>query len=305
MRRAISLFVVLSLWLLGGAAYSQYNSFPPGIFTGRAALDPAAGGGACVNGTNAGNFIARTSGLNATYLAAYCNLINASDTHGYFTKLNFWYVFGTQDNVTAFLNIVGTANSPAVPHPNLAGVSWTTDGVLGVDASSTVYVDSTFDPFNDSTNFVRDSAHLSAWSFTNAASGASGGQVIGYSTSGFVGRIFPKYNDGNTYSDVNSTSNSAGVANADSTGWYTVNRSGASAVQHYRNAVSLGATTEASVVLPNENIVVLASNTGGVFSFGGGYRIGMASAGSSLTSQNVTDFYNDMCAFFTSVRGSC
>lgn len=45
MRRLISdvcLLVLLPLWLLG-IAHAQYNSFPPGVFTGRAALDASAG----------------------------------------------------------------------------------------------------------------------------------------------------------------------------------------------------------------------------------------------------------------------
>lgn len=50
MRRLISdlcLFVLLPIWLLLGVAQAQFNSFPPGVFTGRAALDPASGGGGC------------------------------------------------------------------------------------------------------------------------------------------------------------------------------------------------------------------------------------------------------------------
>lgn len=46
MRRLISdlcLFVLLPIWLLLGVAQAQFNSFPPGVFTGRAALDAAGG----------------------------------------------------------------------------------------------------------------------------------------------------------------------------------------------------------------------------------------------------------------------
>ena len=48
MRRLISdtcLFVLLPIWLLLGVAQAQFNSFPPGVFNNKAALDPASGGG--------------------------------------------------------------------------------------------------------------------------------------------------------------------------------------------------------------------------------------------------------------------
>jgi hypothetical protein len=112
----------------------------------------------------------------------------------------------------ALLNLI-SASYAGTAH---GSPSFTADlGYTGVDASSTVYIDSNFNPATATTpNFVRDSAHVSAWNITNTSSGASGGIVIGLDDGpGKQTNIIPKYSDGSAYFRINGT-NIAGVANA-------------------------------------------------------------------------------------------
>lgn len=67
------------------------------------------GGGACVPGTHASTFLARTSGLSGTETAAYCVLINGLDTDGTYALLDALYIFATNTTTTANLNLVSTS----------------------------------------------------------------------------------------------------------------------------------------------------------------------------------------------------
>lgn len=247
-------------------------------------------------------FLARTSGLDATHTNAYKALINGLVADGVFSKLDFLYTLGTQDSTNALLNLCSTSfNAVVVGSP-----TFTADrGFLGVDASATVYLDSQFNPSTAGGSFATNSAHISAWSNTNAASSASGGTIIGNSTSSGNSNsssILPKYSDGNAYFRINDGTSSAGFVNANSTGQYIANRSGASATQGYRNASLVGSPNAAAGTLANKTIGILVDNdtVSGPF-FGGAFEIAAASAGGSLSSTDVTNFYNRLRTFGTTL----
>lgn len=85
MRRLISdavWLVALPLWLLVCAAQAQFNSFPPGAFTGRAALDASSGVAATIwNPAAIGTGIALSNGnLTATYTGSSSTNAGKSNT---------------------------------------------------------------------------------------------------------------------------------------------------------------------------------------------------------------------------------
>lgn len=328
------------------------------------------GGGGCSPGTNATLALGRLSaGVNTT---AVCTLINALDTAGVFSKLDYLYLFDTDNSTDALINVVGPtvtftgaitltaltvtgvtgtlAQGQLVTGPGVTagtmitgggGTSWTVNnsqtvvsasmqascwpgvangspafsannGFTGVAASSSVFIDTNFNPafpVGCSTVYAQNSAHISAWSFTSpeiSASG-SGGMVIGAVSGGSNNtRILPNYNNsGNSQSDVNSATQWGGAAVSTSIGLFLGNRSGISALQHYQNNTSLGSSSEASTGLLSTNMYVLAVESAGSGFFGGGFQIGSASAGSSLNSTDEGNFYAALCAYHTTVHGSC
>src|SRR6266436_1867234 len=96
---------------------------------------PSARGGGGGGGTTASNFLARTSGLDATHITAYTDLLNGLDTDGLTSKLDVLHVYATQDSATALLNLVST-NFNGTAHGSPA---FTADhGFRGTDASTTV-----------------------------------------------------------------------------------------------------------------------------------------------------------------------
>lgn len=273
----------------------------PLLTTGVGKFPAIAGGGG--DSAEYTAFIARTSGLDGTHTSAYQALINGLVSDSLWSKFDLLYIFATQDSTTAKLNLISTSfGITENGSPNFSA----DNGYIGVDASTTVYLDTGFNSSTAGGVFTQNSAHASIWSLTNVAGGASGGCVLGIEGVGAVSkstRIFPKYADGNFYGDITDSSiGTMTVANSDARGHYQVNRSGATATQAYRNASSIATSTSTSDTRPNVNFFILTNNVDGVGpGFGAAYRTAMCSVGSSMNSTEQTNFYNRLRTYMTAV----
>jgi hypothetical protein len=283
---------------------------------GQAGLPLLGVGGRAASGcSQATTFLGRLTTSNGT---AYTNTICALVSGGYITgTLSGAAACGSLFDVIYFLNSDTSANSLL----NICGTSYggtahgspaftAGSGFLGVDSSATVYIDTGYAPATAGGNMALSSAHVSAWSFTNATSGAGGGEITGLNdtTNGIIG-IFPRYNDGNYYGRMNASqaSQPAAIANANSSGWYVEDRPNSTTENQYRNGSSF-ATPSSNVAsaMSGENIYILAGNSLAGATFGGGYQIGLFTSGASLSSGQVTGIYNIFCNYWMmSVRGSC
>ncbi len=246
-------------------------------------------------------FLARTSGLDSAHRNAYISLINGLIVLGIWQKLDLLYIFAAPNSATALQNLIknsfnGTANGT----PSFTSYQ----GFTGVDASTTVYIDTGFNPSTAGGNYVQNSAHISAWSNTNAASSPTGGVLLGVLSGGVETDILPRYN-GSTdiYFRINDSVGSASSAtNASSIGHYISNRSGASATQGYKNGISVATPNASSGALANGNIFVLATDSVGVgATLGGGYQLTMASVGGNLSATDSLNFYNLLRTYMTAV----
>ncbi len=286
-RRYLSALAITCLLLLPGGASSYWQSREQN------------GAGASGSCSSSSSFLARTSGLDATHTSAYDALICGLVTDGIFSKLDFLQVYATQDSTTANLNLVST-NFTAVPH---GSPTFTVDrGYTGVDGSTTVYVDSTFNPATASSpNFVQNSAHLSLWSVldttsSNAAIGASNGVGQG-------NLIYPRYVDGNAYYRANSQGE-PGVSSATGKGHYIANRSSSTAIQGYKNGSNVLTNNGAgSFTIVNASFITVGDNIGSAPPIPTGWagQLAEASCGSSLSSTDATNFYNRLRTYMTAV----
>lgn len=255
----------------------------------------AAGGGG--GGAESTAFLARTSGLDTTHSNAYIALIDGLVADAVWAKLDMLHVYATQDATTALLNLVSTSyNGTTHGTPG-----FTADrGYQGVDGSGTVYIDTGFTPSSASSpKFVQNSAHISAWSVTNAAGTANG--PIGLLSSGNNTCLFPKYNDNVTfYSRINGPG-LAGASLSNAQGHFIANRLSSSTIQGYRNGSSVATnSSDTSAAVGSFPVLVLAVSNGGTPT-GSPHQLAMASIGSSLSSTDVTNFYNRLRTFMTVV----
>lgn len=291
MRRILAAILVvcgLTTWL--GTAAAWWQSVP------QVAISSAT----CTPGTEASNFLARTSGLNAAHTTAYCVLINGLVADGVWTKFDALYVFATADTATALLSLPSsTYNAISNGSPTFTADT----GYAGTDLSSSVFIDTGFNPTSASSpNYVRNSAHVALWNNTNgtnASSSIGAQEAAGASAT----NIYTKFTDNNLYGRINdpvtSTSN---AAIGDARGLSVANRSGASAQQLYKDTTDLGITPSTSDPVPNKNIYVLALNVNGT-AISSSQQIMFASIGGSLSSANEAALYARIHVYLQTIAG--
>ena len=288
MKKLIFLLLLLLPLLLLSPANSQFNGCLPGFCNSNISAG-------CNTSGTAAAFLARTSGLDATHIAAYTALGNSLDAHHLVCKLDMLHIYATQDSTTALLNFVQNAYN-GVAHGTPA---FTADrGFLGIDNSATVYISTGFTPSTAvSPKFQFTNAHLSAWSLT---SGATAQAIIGSTDATFLEAVIPRFTDNQTYFAVNSPYPGTLPASTDGTGHFLGERIDNFVLNGYKNGSSILSATSTSVHLLTVEIVVLGLNQNGTI-FGGGARVAQASIGAYFTPAEEALFYGDLRAYMTAV----
>jgi hypothetical protein len=242
-------------------------------------------------------FFIRAPGLDNTHFAAYDALICGLVTDGVFPLLDVLQIYATQDLSTAELNLISSSYSATQPGGGSTFLFTVDRGFTGVAGQTCEYLDVGFNASTASSpNYVQNSAHISAWSVVDA--GAQNLALMG-NISGGDTLIYPQWIDNNAYYRVNATGPS--VAAASPVGHYLANRSDSVNIQGYRNAVSVvtsNASTSSPVPTGNFTVGITAAGCGGT---GNPQEVAMISIGRSQTPTQVTNFYNRLRTYMTTV----
>lgn len=265
-----------------------------GFICGRSATEPAASSSP---GATAAAFLARTSGLDITHQNAYTAFLNGLDSDSLTAKFDVLHVYATQDSTTALLNLVSASfNGTANGSPTFTADS----GFLGVESSSTVYINTGFNPTSGTPNYTQNSAHISEWPLTDFESASGGVGSIGASpnNSSFM---LPRYITGDAYFLVNNAQfGGYNTPTADSLGHFMASRTASNLYGGYKNGTSIIAPVNGSTTLVNQNFYGLAINNNGA-ALGAGRKLAMLSIGGALTAGEVTNFYNRLRTYMTAV----
>jgi hypothetical protein len=254
-------------------------------------------------------FLARATGLDSKHIIAYTNLINGLVSDAVWPKLDVLYIFATNSQSNALLNLVSS---------NYTGVAngtptFTVDrGFTGVDASTTVYIDSTFNPTTaTSPHFVTNSCHISAWPHTDPTVTSSGGTLMGVVAGGGGNQtdLYGKYSDGKAYFRINDGTASAGISSSSAIAHWIASRTGASTSTGYQNGSSVTTPNAAAGTLVNVPIPILAYiaatglGPGGAYQGGTGCQLLMSSIGGGLTATDAANFYNRLSTYMSAIVG--
>lgn len=254
--------------------------------------DNAAGGG---DSTAATNFLAQASGLDSTHINAYKALLNGLTTDGLFNSdgtssyLDVLYIFATQDETNALLNLCST-NFGGI---NFTGLTHTPDvGFVG-DSSNKILT--LFNPTTATTpNYTQNSAHFSQWNLTTGDVGAAEIGLI----SGSGQDMYASF-AGSMCARVNDNPDTGGFSVSDPRGHLLGNRSSSTARQLYQNGSTtlIGGTTATYGSSASQ-----APNNSSFMAVNGSPRTMAAfSIGGSLNSTQVTNFYNRLRTYMTVV----
>ncbi len=302
-------------WQTGGTR-SVFDVIPFPDFPGSIGLQPLSKLPTPLSCPEATAWLARISGPDRAHQDAYSNLICGMVSAGIWcgTTMDIFYVFATYDQVPALLNLCSTNYTAILNGPP----AFTKDrGYLGVDSSTTVYIDTGFNPSTAGGNYTANSAELSVWINNNAfASSGFVGVVIGAAGNpGGLTDIFPGFNNGgggvNFEANVNNNiQNFGAVTNQPSTlGHFLAQRTSAIDVAAYYNATQRFAYTQAENI-PTYNIVILAINSQNTIGGGAPNQVGAVTIGASLTTPQISSLCHLLNVYMvavgnTQVASSC
>jgi hypothetical protein len=148
-----------------------------------------------------------------------------------------------------------------------------------------------------STTLSLNDAHLSVYTRTNTNAGVDIGSSV---TSPTRHCYLTARSAGNYIGNINQTTNSL-VANANSQGWFTTSRTGATTLTGYKNGTSILASVDVSTASPTQPIWLAARNLDGSLINGSVREQAFASIGSGLTAGEVSTLYTLIQAMQTSL----
>lgn len=244
-------------------------------------------------------FIARTSGLNTLHQNAYTALICGLVSDGVFAKLDVLHVYASQTSANALLNLPSSSFNGVT---NGSPVFTTDRGFQGVDGSTTVYINTQYDPTVSSpAGYTQNSAHVSVWNLTNTN---FANPAIGCNNSSYLSAIFVRnVTSIGAYINTNFVGGTA-TNPTPQAGFYTVSRNGTSAtVDIYKNGVALGSgvSSGSQTVTGVCAWSTLAYNIVPGSRTGSGNLVAAATIGSGLSATNVADLNARMRTYMTAV----
>jgi hypothetical protein len=211
---------------------------------------------------------------------------------GVWTLLDCLYLMAAADNQAARINwkMPASFTLSAINSP-----TFTADRGFTGDGAST-YLDTNYTPSTNAVALSLNSAHYGGWALNSLAAG-SANRLVGNVASTGTGRslVLPR-NTGDIISSLANDTSGTTLSNATTSGFFVVNRSGASARQAYRNGSSLGSDATAAVALPNQKVAFLRDTT----SFAT-LQVAVGTIGASLTAQQASDFHAAILAYLQAV----
>jgi len=222
-------------------------------------------------------------------VADISRVINALVAAGVWGKLTGLYVMAAHDSQAARLDWM---------HPTTAAYTltvggtptFTTDRGYTGDGSA-AYLDNAV-AMNALPGYTLDSAHIGAWILTNVAENLGD---LGSTTASQI-RLRTRSSTDTLTGRINSTNQTTVTGITTSIGHSVLNRSGASAVETYKNGVNVGSSTEASTAVPTGVFSPLRENA--TFST---KRIAIAHSGVSMTAAQHSAFYTIFLTYLQSV----
>lgn len=211
--------------------------------------------------------------------------------NGVWQKMDVIYCNAGPDAQFRTLNWKDPGKFPLV---QVGSVTFTADRGDAGDGS-TGYFTTGWIPSTHGVNYTQNSASLFGWSRT-AANGVSNGGFIGGGTVGTY-RLCPRGTTDFTFYTAND-SIVRGPANTDGSGLFGWSRTGASAVQLYRNGAAFGAAdTTASTTIPGGQLNLLRTGT----TFFSSAQIAFGAAGGGLDTTENANFHSVLSTYMTAI----
>ena len=228
---------------------------------------------------NASQFFARITNPGTTRKNAYAAIIDGLAYAGIWSKLDALYILAADIQANAYVNLISSSfTCTSVNTPTFTANT----GIVG--ALNTTYVASAYN-FSTGTNFQQNSAHIATWSPSGSISTFT--SIAAANTGNLGTNLFPYYTGGLMYGRCNDNVELGSFSAASAVGLSVANRSGANNREVYRNTALAGSSTSsASKAVLNDTVAMCR----------GSIPVSLVSIGGSLSSTDVTNYYNTINA---------
>ncbi len=220
------------------------------------------------------------------------NLILSGKAHGWWTKMDIFYVFAIGTNATdSRLNWKSTSYNATV------GVAPTWTAYQGIQGNGTTqYLTTNYTPSTHGVNFTATSQSLGVYSRTDA----NGGYVdIGaYNSCASIASLFIR--SSNQTAAYFGTCTSGAPVSLSSMGFFIGQRSDSVTQKLYKNGVLLNTTSAAGSTVVNSPLYIMARNLGGPNAYSI-HQISVAFAGGALTDTEAAFMSADINEYMTSI----
>lgn len=288
MRKAFAFSV--ALFLLGLVCLTQGQAQLP--LTGAGKKPAGGGGGSCSQSTA---WLARTSGLSGTETTAYDTMICGMVTDGVWSLLDTFYIFATNTQTTALLNLISTSFTGTTN----GTVSFSADHGYTGDAS-TFYIDTGWKPTNGP-NYTQNAASYGWYNLTSNTTG-DGQTAMGEDTVNFDIFCIPRNASGNFQCAVNESSPSLVVANANKQGSYLLSRTTSVHIDVYKNGANiLSNNALASLAIAASNNFIFADNSGAPARNFTSDQFSAAFTGGAMSATQAANFLSRLNAYMTAL----
>jgi hypothetical protein len=244
------------------------------------------------------------------YKTLICDLKN--DASGVWATLDALYIFATQDQIAAKLNLVSVNFSPVTLSATAPG--WVANaGYTGVDNSTTVYIDTGYNAVTSGGHYAANNAASMAWSFTGAASAAAG-VLIGNFDGTNISQTLPNLTGSPNADQCSLQVGGGGAATTPSSstttgalGSWICSRTSSTSLTLYKNGSSIATQTGAAGGAISNTIYILGRHDPSGGNAGAGRQVPAASIGSGLNAAQALALHTKVCAYLTlaAIHGSC
>lgn len=307
MRKILTSLVLAALWLSPAVA---------GQVTLLGAGKVSAGGSGCSQATTYVARLTSPSGSDITNITTLiCGLVTdglidgdlvaiGSGGTGCGTYFDRIWVPAQGTSTNAALDICGNASITPQGSPTFTAYQ----GWTSVENSTTIYLETNFNPSSGTPKYSTNSNHMSAWVNNNVASSANQGWIMGLTKTTATASynfIVPR-SPGNNFNSLTTGGANTAIAAllSDSSGLSLANRTGASAIESFRNAISQGTGSTAAAAAPNGTFALNAYyNIDTTQRLGGcnGCIASFFSIGAGLSGTQITNLYGRVGTYRTAV----
>lgn len=216
---------------------------------------------------------------------------------GYWDICDVLYLFANFSQTEAGLNLIADTFN-ANPQNS---ISWVVDKGYTSNSSGSKYIKTGFNPTSVNGKYIQNSAHLLFYSLTDAAGGNT--YEIGATDASSIASLGVALGASNkVYPDINKTKGAGTTSDQNSQGLFIMNRSAVNVSKAYRNGAQIGSTLTGNASANiNAEFYIGCYNNNGTAAYYSAKQLAIASIGSALTDQMITDVTTILNNYLTNI----